>query len=224
MTLETSSTDPRLAGLEGWIASELGPVPNFKGARYFAEYLRLFGGEFDSIRRIVELGVAEGASLLAWSRLCPEALCVGVDLHRPPRLESAIARHGIEKRVMVLVGDHDRPEGFAAAIPDGVDLIVDDGSHLLAPTRRCFQTLFPRLRPGGWYCIEDWGAGYWESFGGPGGGVHRLVYELVDEIAIKDRMKPEAGRFRVPARQPVPIGEIRIKGVEPIVAIRRKQS
>ena len=224
MTLEGTVPDPRLAGLEDWIASELGPAPNFKGSRYFAEYLRLFGDQFDSIRRIVELGVAEGASLLAWSRLCPEAVCLGVDLHRPARLESALTRLGIAERVAVIAGDHDRPEGFAAAIPDGVDLIVDDGSHLLAPTRRCFETLFPRLRPGGWYCIEDWGAGYWESFGGPDGGVHRFVYELVDEIAIKDRMKPEAGRFRIPVRQPAPIEEIRIKGIEPIVSIRRKQS
>jgi methyltransferase family protein len=222
VTIGDAIPDPRLDGLEDWVTSQLGPVPNFKGARYLSEYLRLLGGQLDSIRRIVELGVAEGASLLAWSRLCPEAVCLGVDLHRPARLETAVARLGIEERVVVLAGDHNEPETFASRIPEGVDLFVDDGSHLLAPTKRCFLTLFPKLRPGGWYCIEDWGAGYWESFGGPEGGVHRMVYELVDEIAIKDRMKAEAGRFRVPVRQPLPIDEIRIKGVEPIVFIRRK--
>ena len=36
-------------------------------------------------------------------------------------------------------------------------------------------------------------------------------------------MKPEAGRFRIPAREPMPIEEMRIKGVEPIVFIRRRQ-
>ena len=106
MTIGASSTDPRLDGIEDWIASQLGPVPNFKGVRYFSEYLRLFGDELDSIRRIVELGVAEGASLLAWSRLCPKAVCLGVDLHRPARLESALARLGIEERVQLVVGDH----------------------------------------------------------------------------------------------------------------------
>ncbi len=219
-----TSTDARLAGLEGWIESQLGPAPNFKGARYYSEYLRLFGDDFDSIRCIVELGVAEGASLLAWSRLCPEAVCFGVDLHPPARFESSLARLGIQARVKLLVGDHTEPKGFVSAIPEGVDLIVDDGSHLLVPTKRCFLALFPKLRPGGWYCIEDWGAGYWESFGGPESGVQRMVYELVDEIAVKDRMKPEAGCFRIPARQPLPMDEIRIKGVEPIVFIRRKAS
>jgi methyltransferase family protein len=224
VTIGASSSDPRLDGIEDWIAAQLGPAPNFKGVRYLSEYLRLFGAELDSIRRIVELGVAEGASLLAWSRLCPQAACLGVDLHRPARLELALARLGIADRVELLVGDHNEPDGFASAIPEGVDLIVDDGSHRLMPTERCFRTLFPKLRPGGWYCIEDWGAGYWESFGGPESGVHRLVYELVDEIAIKDRMKPEAGRFRIPVRLPMPIEEMRVKGVEPIVFIRKKQT
>lgn len=222
MTNRSAPSDPRLAGLEDWIGRELGPVPNFKGVRYLSEYLRLLGGGLDSIRLIVELGIAEGASLLAWSRLCPGAACIGVDLHRPAPLESALARLALGERIRLVVGDHNAPETFASRIPEGVDLIVDDGSHLLEPTRRCFATLFPKLRPGGWYCIEDWGAGYWESFGGPESGVHRMIYELVDEIAIKDRMKPEAGRFRVPAREPLPIEEMRVRGVEPIVFIRRR--
>jgi SAM-dependent methyltransferase len=217
-------TDPRIDRIVAWIESELGPVPNFKGVRYLSEYLRLFGDQLDGVQRIVELGVAEGASLLAWSRLCPAALCVGVDRQWPTALESAIGRLGLAKRLELFACDHNEPERIASAIPDDVDLIIDDGSHLLEPTRRCFLTLFRKVRPGGWYCIEDWGAGYWESFGGPESGVHRLIYELIDEIAIKDRMKPEAGRFRVPVRPPLPIEEIRIKGVEPIVFIRRKQS
>ena len=222
MTNRNAPSDPRLAGLEDWIGRELGPVPNFKGVRYLSEYLRVLGGELDSIRIVVELGVAEGASLLAWSRLCPEAVCLGVDVRQPARLDSAVRRLGIEGRVKLLSGDHNEPETFASGIPQGVDLIVDDGSHLLEPTRRCFAALFPKLRPGGWYCIEDWGAGYWESFGGPESGVHRMVYELIDELAIKDRMKPEAGRFRVPVREPLPIEELRVRGVEPIVFIRKR--
>jgi predicted methyltransferase len=35
-----------------------------------------------------------------------------------------------------------------------LDLVVDDTSHL-GPTRASFNTLFPRLRPGGVYVIED---------------------------------------------------------------------
>jgi hypothetical protein len=216
------TTGGELEAIESWVESALGPAPSFKGARYLREYRRLLGDEAASTRSVVELGIAEGASLLAWSRLFPNAKIIGVDRRWPQSLPGALARLGLEERVKLVEGDHAEPASFAPQIPDGVDLVVDDGSHLLEPTRRCFAALFPKLRPGGWYTIEDWGAGYWESFGGPEGGVHRLIYQLVDELAIKDRMKPEAGTFRVPAREPMPIEEVRIKGVEPIVFIRRK--
>ena len=223
MTDRRPAIDPRLDGLESWIEAQLGPTPSFKGTRYFSEYLALLGDHLGSVRCVVELGVAEGASLLAWLRLCPAAVCIGVDLRWPDALPPLLARFGMDKRAKLVTGDHSEPARFAPEIPDSVDLIVDDGSHLLEPTKRCFQTLFPKLAPGGWYCIEDWGAGYWESFGGPEAGVQRLVHELVDEVAIKDRMKPEAGRYRVADREPLPIEELRIKGVEPIVFIRRKR-
>ena len=37
-----------------------------------------------------------------------------------------------------------------------LDLVIDDGSHLLEETRTSFETLFPRLRKGGLYVVEDW--------------------------------------------------------------------
>ena len=37
-----------------------------------------------------------------------------------------------------------------------LDLVIDDASHRLEPTRASFDMLFPRLRPGGLYIIEDW--------------------------------------------------------------------
>ena len=37
-----------------------------------------------------------------------------------------------------------------------LDLVFDDCSHLYEPTRASFNELFPRLRPGGLYVIEDW--------------------------------------------------------------------
>jgi len=37
-----------------------------------------------------------------------------------------------------------------------LDLVIDDASHLLAESRLSFESLFPRLRPGGLFVIEDW--------------------------------------------------------------------
>lgn len=37
-----------------------------------------------------------------------------------------------------------------------IDLVVDDASHVPAPTRDSCETLFPRIRPGGNYIVEDY--------------------------------------------------------------------
>ena len=48
--------------------------------------------------------------------------------------------------------------------------MIDDASHLYAQTKASFETLFPRVRPGGLYVIEDWAWFHWrgteESFRG----------------------------------------------------------
>jgi hypothetical protein len=45
----------------------------------------------------------------------------------------------------------------------GIDLIIDDASHLYDPTRASFEALFPYLRPGGMYIIEDWAWAHWHD-------------------------------------------------------------
>jgi len=44
-----------------------------------------------------------------------------------------------------------------------VDLAIDDASHLYGPTRTAFEVVFPYLRPGGIYLIEDWGWAHWRG-------------------------------------------------------------
>lgn len=209
-----------LGRLDRWIREELPDAKSFKGVGYLAEYVKVLGPRLQEMSFVVELGVAEGASLLAWARLCPAARCLGIDRNPSPTLPATLERLKLHDRVSVLGCDHNDVDAINAAIDGPPDLIVDDGSHLLEPARRCFFRLFERLSPGGWYCLEDWGAGYWESYGGPHGGVHRLLYEVLDEIAMPDRVKPEAGRYRQLGR-PMPISDFRVSTVEPIAFIQR---
>ncbi len=37
-----------------------------------------------------------------------------------------------------------------------INLVIDDASHLYQETKVSFETLFPLLRPGRLYVIEDW--------------------------------------------------------------------
>ena len=91
---------------------------------------------------------------------------VAVDLEesRLVALDEFIADRGLADAVRPCYGiDQSDRAGLAAAVDaelDGaaIDFVLDDASHQLEPTRTSFETLFPRLRPGGVFAIEDWNA------------------------------------------------------------------
>lgn len=115
-------------------------------------------------RRIVEVGVYEGGSTALLAQLARPEKLVAVDIGSSPNaaLDQFIEARRLRDAVSVHWGvdqaDGKRLEAIAAAEFGSapLDLIVDDASHLLEETRRTFETLFPLLRPGGEYVIEDW--------------------------------------------------------------------
>jgi hypothetical protein len=48
--------------------------------------------------------------------------------------------------------------------PAELDLVVDDASHVYEWTKTSFETLFPLLRAGGLYIVEDWSWAYYKEF------------------------------------------------------------
>ena len=113
---------------------------------------------------LVELGIDSGASTAVFADLAPQAHLVAVDLAPdPPRtLARYIEERGAQDRVRPYYGvdqaDRDRlTEIIELEFGDRpLDIVIDDASHLLGPTTSSFELLFPRLRPGGVFCIEDW--------------------------------------------------------------------
>ena len=53
-----------------------------------------------------------------------------------------------------------------------LDVIIDDASHRFSPSLVSFNVLFPRLKPGGLFVIEDWS---WEHFAESGAGPDYLA-------------------------------------------------
>jgi hypothetical protein len=115
-------------------------------------------------RRIVEVGMFDGASTALMAEITRPEKLVGIDRNtRPsPALADFIERRGFDGIVSAHYGVD---QGDAAAIrrivaaeigDQPLDLVVDDASHLLDLTRRTFNCLFPLLRAGGTYLIEDW--------------------------------------------------------------------
>lgn|GEM_PF-2776650 len=144
-------------------------------------------------RRILEIGIWDGGSTALWfEHLRPERLVAvdQMDREDSPYFRAYVAANGLEDRVMTRWRTNQAERAALLEIVDRdlggeVDCVIDDGSHLLAPTRASFEILFPLLPPGGLYIIEDWAWEHWPEFQDPGNiwaaeeGLTALVNELV---------------------------------------------
>lgn len=140
---------------------------------------------------VLELGLWKGGSVAFWAEALQPKRLVGVD-RRPasgsPVFEAYLAARPDRLRTCwgVDQADGDRLRGIVAENFDGpLDLVIDDASHLYGPTRASFEAVFPLLRPGGLYLLEDWAWAHWKEFQQPTSPfagqipLTRLVSELV---------------------------------------------
>ncbi len=132
--------------------------------------------------RVLEIGVSQGGSLQLWRRyLGSKAIIFGIDIE--PR---CAALDGPDASVRI--GSQADPAFLAAVVAEmgGVDVVVDDGSHVASHQKSSFETLFPLLSDGGIYIAEDLHTAYWRR--GFEGGYQRpgtfieLCKALVDDM------------------------------------------
>ncbi|MFK7058789.1 CmcI family methyltransferase [Flavobacterium oreochromis] len=73
-----------------------------------------------------------------------------------------------ENRIKIYKGsqvDENLLKGICKEVGE-FDLIIDDGSHINDHVIKTFEYLFPRLKKGGYYVIEDTQTSYWKEYGG----------------------------------------------------------
>ena len=154
--------------------------------RYYARHLNR-----RSVGCVLEIGIGEnqdpergGNSLLMWRSYFPNATIFGLDLYEK-RLD--------EPRIVALQADQSDQASLERAVADcpPFDLVVDDGSHVASHVATSFDTLFPKVKPGGFYAIEDLVFAYFRDYGGgppgtPGTAVD-LAKALLDHVNIGPR-------------------------------------
>lgn len=136
------------------------------GVDKWNHYLPLYEHYFAPCRhkpvKLLEIGVLKGGSLEMWRKYFgPEATIYGIDIN------PACARFDGHAG-QVRIGSQADPEFLNAVVDEmgGVDIVLDDGSHVMAHIRTSLATLFPRLSTGGVYMIEDLHTAYWKHYGG----------------------------------------------------------
>lgn len=138
-----------------------------KDRQLVESYERLFGSA--GMERVVELGIWGGGSTLFLERLLKPKKLLAIDRigERVSILDQHIEELQLESVISCRYGLWQEQRTRLAAVideefeSDAIDLVVDDASHLLDPTRASFHCLFPRLRPGGMYVVEDWAWAHW---------------------------------------------------------------
>lgn len=112
--------------------------------------------------RMLEIGVSKGGSLALWRKALGErATIFGIDID--PKCAEFDG-----KSASVRIGSQANAEFLKDVVREmgGVDIVLDDGSHVASHQRVSFETLFPLLSEGGLYIIEDVHTAYWPSFEG----------------------------------------------------------
>jgi predicted O-methyltransferase YrrM len=143
-------------------------------------------------RNIFELGLWDGGSLVFWFEYFHPDKHVGIDIlekENSTYFQQYIASKGIEKNIAMYWGinqsDFEKLQEIVAnEFDEPLDLVIDDASHMYEATKASFETLFPLLRPGGLYIIEDWAWAHWKEFQTP---VHpwsqeRVLTDLIVEL------------------------------------------
>jgi hypothetical protein len=175
----------RLCGTDKW------------GRHWYAPH---YQAHFAPLRKkritLLEIGVGGyedplrgGESLRLWKAYFPNARIFGIDVFDKRALE--------EPRIRTFQGSQEDPAFLARVVAETgpLDIVIDDGSHVNAHVLASFEALFPHLREGGVYVLEDLQTSYWPKFGGsldlmaPHTVVNRLK-RLVDGLNHAERIEP----------------------------------
>lgn len=113
-------------------------------------YPRYFGPIQSEVTTLLEIGVHAGGSLRMWEEYFPKAHVYGIDVVDCFQDEGRIIfRQGNQSDVAFL-------EGLSDEVGEW-DIVIDDGLHRFPNQKVSFETLWPRIKKGGYYVIEDVG-------------------------------------------------------------------
>ena len=129
--------------------------------KYSDLYAMLFDPIRGEVRNVMELGVATGQSLKVWHDYFSGAAIYGIDVFNGGGVEQN------EKRVWNELANFNRVHLFRANSQQensvtalglalgSMDIVIDDADHTFAAQESTLQVMWPYVRPGGYYVIED---------------------------------------------------------------------
>lgn len=125
-------------------------------------YTRYYSMFFNKYRldpiNILEIGIWTGDSLRMWKDYFENGFVYGIDYEDKSQYD--------EDRIKTFIADQSVPDQLTNALSKipPLDIICDDGSHRSPHQILTFATLFPLLKPSGYYIVEDCLTSYNSTF------------------------------------------------------------
>ncbi|NTW63289.1 MAG: class I SAM-dependent methyltransferase [Chlorobiaceae bacterium] len=130
---------------------------------------------------MIEIGVMGGGSLEMWKEyLGAGSHIIGIDINPECKAHQA---DGID----IVIGSQDDPaiiDEIFSKYPR-IDIVLDDGSHMMQHMISSFELLYHRIHSNGVYMVEDTHTCYWDEYGGGAGrkgSFVEYVKNKLDEI------------------------------------------
>ena len=190
---------------ESFTSSDSSPLNNFDEEEYllmdklalaagldksssFHHYTKVYSQYFKDVRneplKFLEIGIGEGNSAKFFENYFPLA-----DLYFIDNTDEYIKYYS-DRSKYFFIDQSDILSLQSFAVEEGpFDIILDDGGHTMTQQINSFLALFPFIKPGGLYIIEDLHTSYWQQFGGSGncskadeGTTVGFLKSLVDQV------------------------------------------
>lgn len=191
-SMEASEEDYRYLDA---IALDSGADKGSNYHNYTEVYSKYFAPFIDKPIKFLEIGIYRGASAKMWEKYFKKA-----ELHFMDITFDAVEYQSDRSHYHLC--NQENTQDLASLIKStggNFDVILDDGGHMMTQQITSFVTLFPHIKSGGMYIIEDLHTSYWPAFGG--GGVHSTVNflkSLIDDVNFVGATTTRASHQNLP--------------------------
>ena len=126
-------------------------------SKFLHGYVEIYKSFFENIKNnklnILEIGVADGASIKVWSDYFANSNIAGIDIKKIDIEEKKLKK----KNIKIYQGSQTDKAFLQKIIKihNNFDIIIDDGSHYPKDVIKSFELLFPCLSLNGLYFVED---------------------------------------------------------------------
>ena len=153
-----------------------------KWHHYLPIYEKYFSNYLNRGINFLEIGVADGGSLEMWSNyFSSNSNIFGIDINKD-------CKNFETQNIHILIGDATDKNYLKNNLfsqVDEFDIILDDGSHKMKDILNSFEHLYPKLKIGGLYVIEDLHTSSWPKFGGGlnnKNNFFNMVRKIIDDM------------------------------------------